>query len=401
MLSPPPEAESAHALWPRRPRAHFAASSPQDRNARPPVSPAQTTVRVSVILLALAGMAGHLAYLDALWWHALGLTAPVARNVARSTLIPLAAQAVVSLVCSLLSILLVLTERHRQASARALALAFGAWSYLMAYAGVTLLFRPGPGFGRDIFEAHFLIVEVIGLVGLLRFTAIFPRPLGEAETEPLETLPPALLPVHHFSVAMRAPMAPAIGGVAVLATLWGWTVLSGGALSDVGLSPGMNVVRFIAAGLVVMNLRRAWACATEGDRDPLTWLLVGLAALFGSLALLIGGNVLVAVTGFPEPTVAWRPVLLDFGQIGFLGFISLSVLSRGARDPAVFLRNAMTLTLVATLGLFLAAGLEALFGGSLVSGFAFRRGVGTAISFAVVLSTYRTQAAMIARILPV
>ena len=360
-----------------------------------------TTVRVAVILLAVAGTAGHVAYLDALWWHSLGLTAPVARNVGRSTLVPLVAHGVVSLVCSVLSIGLVLSERHRQEAARSLALAFGAWSYLMAYAGVTLLFRPEPGPLRELFEAHFLAVEVLGLVGLLRFTAIFPRGLTPAELEPLETLPPAFVPVHHFSVRMRAPTAPLIAGIIVLVVLWTWTSLSGRPLSDAGLSRGMNVVRFCGAGLVVMNLRRAWAYATEGDRDPLTWLLVGLAVLFGSLAMLIGGNVLVAVTGFPEPNVTWRPVLLDIGQIGFLTCIALSVLNRGRSDPAELLRQATTLTLVVTLGLFFAAGLEALFTGSFVSGVAFRRGVGTAISFAVVLSTYRAQATLIARILPV
>lgn len=360
-----------------------------------------TAVRVSVILLAVAGTAGHVAYLDALWWHSLGLTAPVARNVSSSTLFTLTAHALVSVACSLLSIALVLSERHRQEAARSLGLAFGAWSYLMAYAGVTLLFRPDPGVRRELFDAHFLLVEMIGLVGLLRFTSIFPRPLTAAELEPIETLPAPFLPVYRFAVLMRSRPAPTIAAAVVLALLWGSTSLSGGALGDAGLSRTMNVVRFGAAGLVVMNLRRAWSFATEGDRDALTWLLVGLAALFGTLALLIGGNVLVAVTGFPEPGVSWRPILLDVGQILFLGFIALSILNRGRADPAALLRQVTTVTVVATGGLFLAAGLEALFGGSLVSGMAFRHGVGTAISFAVVLSTYRSQSTLIARILPV
>ncbi|MGY8777200.1 MAG: hypothetical protein ACKVIN_03665 [Longimicrobiales bacterium] len=37
---------------------------------------APTAVRVSVILLAVAGRGGHVTYLDALWWHALGSTSP-------------------------------------------------------------------------------------------------------------------------------------------------------------------------------------------------------------------------------------------------------------------------------------------------------------------------------------
>jgi hypothetical protein len=359
-------------------------------------------VRVAVILLAVAGTAGHLAYLDALWWHSLGLTATVARDVSGATILLLTAHAVVSFVCSVLSIAMVLSERHRQDAARALGLAFGAWSYLMAYSGATLLFRPpAPGMRREVFEAHFLVVEVIGLVGLVRFTSIFPRELTEAELEPMPTLPRVFLPFHHASVLMRGARAPLVAAVVVLVMLWGWMLAAGRPLSDAGLSPAMDLVRFCAAGLVVMNLRRAWTCATEGDRDGLTWLLVALAVLLATLSVLIGGNMLVAVTGFPEPDVAWRPILLDLGLVGFLVAIALSVLDRGRSDPIRALHVTASAGAGVTIGLFLAAGLEAFFSGQLLSGISLRRGVGTALSFAVVLSTYRALQSFIGRLLPI
>lgn len=361
-----------------------------------------TIVRVLVILLAVAGTVGHLAYLDALWWHALGLTATMARDVSAATIMLLAAHAVVSIACSVLSIMLVLHEGHRASAARALAVAFGAWSYLMAYSGVTMLLRPvSPGFAREVFEAHFLLVEVLGLSALLRFTSVFPRRLTTAELRPLATLPDALVPFHHVAVFMRGHWAPWITGGLVLIALWGWTVLSGGALSDAGLSPLMDGVRFAAAGLVVMNLRRAWGVSTEGDRDALLWLAAALVILIGSLAILIGGNVLVAVTGFPEPHVAWRPILLDVGTFGFFVSLALSVLDQGGRDPARLTRKVASATVVVTSGLFLAAGLEALLTGGFVASYALRTGVGTAIAFAIVLSTYRSSSRMIERALPV
>jgi hypothetical protein len=178
-------------------------------------------------------------------------------------------------------------------------------------------------------------------------------------------------------------------------------IVSGRPLSDAGLSRLMDVVRLCAAGLVVMNLRRAWAMATEGDRDGLTWLMVGLAVLFGSLSILIGGNMLVSVTGFPEPDVAWRPILLDLGLVGFLTGISMSVLNRGRRDPARVLQVTTSVAAAATIGLFLAAGLEALFGGDVLSSVALRHGVGTALAFAVILSTYRGLQAFVGRLLPI
>jgi hypothetical protein len=354
-----------------------------------------------VILLAVAGAAGHLAYIDALWWHALGLTATVSREVSPATVVLLSAHAIVSIVCSLLGVAMVLSERHRQEAARSLGLAFAAWSYLMAYSGITLLFRPpAPGMKREIFEAHFLAVEVLGLTGILRYTAIFPRPLGEEEVAPLDTLPGPLLPLYRAAVAMRGTWAPLVAGVVVLTVLWGVTLATGGELSDAGLSRFMDVVRFCAAGVAVMNLRRAWACATEGDRDGLEWLLVALAVLVGSLAIVISGNVLVAVTGFPEPDVAWRPILLDVGLIGFMMALAMSVLHRDGNDPGRALHFITVGAAVTTMGLFLAAGLEALFSGGLLAAVSLRHGVGSAVAFAVVLSTYRQLSGWISRLLP-
>lgn len=360
-----------------------------------------TAVRVSVILLAVAGTAGHLAYLDALWWHSLGLTETMARDVSGATITLLTAHAVVSVTCSLLSLALVLHEGHRADAGRALGIAFGAWSYLMAYSGVTMLLRPiSPGPAREIFEAHFLVVEVLGLAALLRFTSIFPRRLGPDELRPSPTLPPMLLPFHHAAVLMRRPWSPWIGGALVLVCLWGWTIVTGGALSDAGLSSMMDGVRFAAAGAVVMNLHRAWGTATEGDRDGLFWLASGLAILIGTLSIVIGANVLAAVTGFPEPDVPWRPILLDAGTIGFFIAMAMSVLRRGRVDPARLTHRVATGTVVVTVGLFMAAGLEAFFTGGIFASYSPRGGVGTALAFAVMLSTYRSSARLIERLIP-
>lgn len=362
---------------------------------------ASISVRILVILLALAGAAGHVAYLDALWWHTLDLTISMAGTVSGAVLFTLSAHAVVSVVCSVLAVVVVLHERRRPEAAQALGMAFATWSYLMAYSGVTMLFRPaGAGPAREIFEAHFLVIEVLGLASLLRFTSIFPRSLSPDELRAIETLPRILVPFHDISVVMRRPTAPFLAGVGVLAVAWSWSAFFEGGIGNAGLSPLMDIARFCAAGLVVMNLRRAWTAATEGDRDALVWLAVALSVLFGSLALLIGGNVLVAVTGFPEPDVAWRPILLDIGLIGFLVAVALSVLSHGERDPARVARRVAGSAAVGTVGLFLAAGLEALFSGELLAAVALRSGVGTAVAFAVILSTHRGLARLVDRVMP-
>jgi hypothetical protein len=312
----------------------------------------------------------------------------------------LTAHALVSVLCSVLSVALVLHEGPRQRAARALGTAFGAWSYLMAYSGVTLLFRPDPGPGQAVFEGHFLVVETLGLVGLLRFTSMFPRPLDHSELAPSPTLPPVLKPFHALSVVMRRDGAPWLAGVVTLAGLWTWTWLRGDSISDAGLSPLMDVVRFAAVGLVVMNLRAAWAAATEGDRDRLTWLIAALVFLLGSLAILIGGNVLVAVTGFPEPDVAWRPLVLDVGLVGFLSGLAMSVLYHGRMHPTDATRRLAVGSGIITVGLFFAAGLEAFFAGGMLASYSPRSGVGTAVAFATMLSTHRAMTRFLDRLLP-
>jgi hypothetical protein len=358
-----------------------------------------TTVRVAVTLLAIAGTAGQVAYLDALWWHSLGLADTMVRDVSGGLILYLAAHAVVSVASALLAVLLVQREGPRERAARALGTAFGAWSYLMAYSGVVMLFRPDPGAARDVFEAHFLIVEMLGLIALVRFTALFPRPLVPSEIERSPTLPGLLSPVHDVSLWMLRTAAPWIAGAVVIVGLWTATLAAGGSIADAGLSRVMHGVRFIAAGLGVLNLRRSWGRVTGEDRRRLEWLVAGLSFLFGALALMIGGNVLVSVAGFRAPDIAWQPLVIDVGLVGFLGGVALGVLYDGPVDPTLVVRRVATVSAMGTLGLFLAAGLEALLAGGILAAFSLRAGVGTALALATVVSTYRALVRLVDRVL--
>jgi len=70
-------------------------------------------------------------------------------------------------------------------------------------------------------------------------------------------------------------------------------------------------------------------------------------------------------------------------------FLAMSVLYEGAIDPSRLARRIVASAAVVTLGLFLAAGLEAVFGGGVLAGLTLRTGVGTVIAFATVVSTHR------------
>ena len=127
---------------------------------------------------------------------------------------------------------------------------------------------------------------------------------------------------------------------------------------------------------------------------------MALTFLFGVLAVLIGGNVLVEITGFPEPDVAWRPLLLDIGLIGFLGGLAASVLYSGPVRPITVVARITSVSTITTLGLFLAAGLEALFSGGILAAFSLRSGVGSALALATILATYRGLVRFIDRLMP-
>jgi len=350
-----------------------------------------TLLRALATLLGAVAVVGQVSYLDALSWHKLNLS-PQMMNAQMSGafLTLLTAHAVVSVVAAALAVGLALHEGPRQAASRALGLSLGAWSYLLAYSGITLLLRPtSPGLARTIFEGHFLVVELLGLVGLLRFTALFPKPLLDSPLPAAPTLPAALGPAHVVSVWMLRSWAPWATAFAVAVVLWVVNLFQDGSASDAALLPFMDLFRVAAAGLAVVNLRRSWGRADEEGTARMSWLIVSLAALVGTLLIYIGANILVGVTEWPEPDVAWRPLLVDLGVLGFLIALALSILYRGGRDPRPLGRRILASAAVATLGLVLAAALEALLTGGALAAFSLRTGVGTVIAFVIVVSTHR------------
>jgi hypothetical protein len=347
--------------------------------------------RAVATLLGAVAVVGQVTYLDSLSWHTLNLRPGLmGTQMSGAFLTLLTAHAVVSIVAAGLGITLALHEGKRDEAARALGISLGAWSYLLAYSGLTLLLRPAsPGLLRTLFEGHFLLVELLGLIGLVRFTALFPSRLLDQPLTAPPTLPPALRPVHTLSVWMLKPVAPWLVSIVLAVLLWSLEMARGGNAGDVVLHPAMDVFRVAMAGLVVLNLRRSWGCADSEGSARLGWLLVSMAILSGVLLLYIGANVLVGVTEWPEPDVAWRPLLVDLGVMGFMVALALSILYRGSHDPRPLARRIMASSAVATLGLFLAAALEALFTGGVLAAFSLRTGVGTIIAFVTIVSTFR------------
>ena len=125
----------------------------------------------------------QVAHLDALSGVSLGLAGTLVGNPTPSFLTLVAADAVVSVSSGVLAIALVFRGDPNR-GARGLAVTLAAWSYLLAYSGIVVLLRPDPGALRTIFQAHFPLVELLGLAGMIRFTSIFPHKLTKRNSPP-------------------------------------------------------------------------------------------------------------------------------------------------------------------------------------------------------------------------
>ena len=346
------------------------------------MTPPSLVLRIIVPALALAAAAGQLAYLDAVTWH---LVTPALSSGAdaRATVVTAAvAHALLSMAAGVLATLIVFRRPARSPAAGMLALAIGAWSYLLAYPGIVVLLRPDPGAMRLAFETHFLLVETVGLAALLRFTSLFPEPL----TLPKVPEKGGAARLARFLRPLRAALVrPSVAwGAALLlpALLVALTSATDTPVGDAGLHPLMDVFRVAAAAAVVLNLRDAWAKAGVEGRARMGWMLAALSALLASVLLVIGGNILLSATTWPDPSFSWRPVLLDLGVMGFVTGLAATELApvdtnavRSARRIVLGTSLLMTVLLSATI-------LEVLLSSGIFGPVALPAGLGAAMAAA-------------------
>jgi hypothetical protein len=244
-----------------------------------------------------------------------------------------------------------------------------------------------------MFDAHFLLVEALGLAALIRFTALFPRPLHRADLEDPDSFPMGLSQIQLIRGRLLGPAIWVLGlcaGALALAA----NVASGGNIPDTALLPAVDGLRITAVAVAVLNLRRGHQVADQEGRRRLLWVVLGFVLLVGAIGLLLGGNILVIVTGWERASLNWRPFVLDAGVLGLAWGASRGVLEAGDRDPAPLVRRTAIISGGATLGLLLAAGLEALLSGAVGGRLSLPHGIGTAlvaIALAIVYIQSRDQ----------
>jgi hypothetical protein len=340
------------------------------------------TVRILVLLLSGGAVAGQLAYLDALAWHVLS---PSPTQSVRGVVLTMAlAHAVLSIASGAVAVVLAFRDHAAQPGSRGLSLAIGSWGYLLAYPGIVVILRPDPGTARMVFDGHFLLVETLGLAGLVRFTTLFPRKLVAAELTSHAVGSRLAIFLQPLRSALLEPGIVWAVAVLVPTSLFVVSVARGTPVGDAGFAPVMDVMRIAAATAVVMNLRDAWVRADPRERPRLSWLLAALSSLIASVLLVIGGNILLSATSWPDPPVAWRPILLDLGVLGFVVGLAATQIAperidavRAARRLAGGVGLAMTLLLSATV-------FEVMLSSGLFGPVALPAGLGAAMAAAAV-----------------
>jgi hypothetical protein len=339
-------------------------------------------LRTLVLILAVVSAVGQIAYLDVLYWHRLGWALAMSGNVQASTIAVVGGDAVVAVIAAVLAVALVFSREAARGS-RPLAVAVVAWSYLLSYGGVfRLLMREPDSPFRAAFEAHFLVVECLGLAGLLAFSASFPSSLSGDDLLARNDSPPGLRPFVVMRAWLLRPAVPWIAALALAALILALARALGNPILEAPLSPVMDVARFGTLALVVVNFRSSWDLRSSEQRALLNWMVLGMVLVIASLALLIGGSVLTAVTQWRSP-VNWRPILLNFGLLGLLWGSSMATFYRGRLNARILMRQTATWTGLATALLFLAAGLEALFSDNMMARVSLPTGIGTLAAICV------------------
>jgi hypothetical protein len=327
---------------------------------------------------------GQATYLDALYWQVLGLGRHMVLGGTQPALLSSVVMGcVISVTAAVLGVVVSFRGDARR-GARPLGLALAVWAYILAYSGLVLLMAPEPTSPWYIpFQGHFLVIEAIGLAALLRFTVLFPAALRPDDLQDPATLPMGFATGQRFRRWLVHPVGPWLSGAAALAVVFTANALMGRDVQDAALLTLTDVFRVAALTFVVLNLRLSFIVSEREERRCVHWVVAGFALLVGTVGLILGGNVLAAVTQWEVPNLNWRPILLDLGVLGLLWGLAMGIFYHGSRNGARLIRRIMILSLLATMTLLLAAGLEAFFSGPASARLSLPRGLGTLVSVVI------------------
>ncbi len=257
---------------------------------------------------------------------------------------------------ALLALVLVWLSGER-AEARALAICLSLLAYTPAADSLA-----GPiarsGFGAG--GAHFAnITRDFGIlfagVALVRFTALFPRPLtvGELPYGRTRSMRIALLDGRRLW-RLGAILAAAFALFINLAD-----VMAGDAVAR-ALLPLQVILGLLLLAMAVRNLGTPRPDLRDDQRRQRDWILQGFVAATAVLLLASALKLVQMLTGYTAPFAKWYIFALALGLDLIIFFLAVAMFYQGAIEPRLAIRRTAVLGLVGTALVFAFVGVEQL-----------------------------------------
>jgi hypothetical protein len=253
-----------------------------------------------------------------------------------------------------------------RAESRALAAFLALLAYTMAGDGIWLFAvqRHLPRLAAGLLATSVPVAGILSIAAFLRFSALFPRPLG-----------PADLPAGgggRLAAVLRRVHAASLGpgsvwrGAALLVALvlaaqaaGAWGDATGRDLSAVRLLKPVVVTALVGwMVLGVANLRAGYGRADEVGRRQIFWVLEGFLAGTAILLVTSALKLVQMASGYSLAVAGWFDLSVYAAFLVVLACLAVAMFRAGALDPSLAIRRTAVFGLVGATMIFVFAGVE-------------------------------------------
>lgn len=251
--------------------------------------------------------------------------------------------------------------------ARVLATFLALLSYPLAGEPVWGMLRASgiPRWGIMAIDTLFPLAAVAAMAMLVRFSALFPRPLNPGDVRARSRSHPTRVIVAAQVWTMdEARLRRAAVWFCTLAVILPQAVSIASGEGAAGMIAG-QVSRYVTvaallATLVIApaNLRASYRRADAAERRHIFWVLEG-CVLVAAVALIASAlKLLQNATGYTPPVPYWFALSLMGGFMGLLACLAFAMFGSGALDPALAIRRTAVASAVGLMTVILFATLE-------------------------------------------
>lgn len=246
------------------------------------------------------------------------------------------------------SLALVLAWRSwMRPDARVLAVFLALLSYALGTEGVWMLLKRSglPDWAVSVLDTGMPLAAVAGMAVMMRFSAIFPRPLSLADLRRGESRASGLIAAAQAWTMDTSRLRRAalwFGGVAIVApqALGIVTGLLGREIDLVVYSKYLALgVLMASVAVSAANVRTNYRRADAAGRRQVFWVLEGFVFATAVTVLASALKIMQNVTGYQAAQPHWYALALIAAFLGLLVCLAIALFGAGALDPSLALRR--------------------------------------------------------------